>query len=144
MANRTYSQGRTIVGGIPRGADLLLRLNEICLGEKVRTGTIKAVGAVEKARVAYYDQRRKLYTHYELDGGLEILSLSGNVSIKEGIPFVHAHAVFCDSSGQTSGGHLAEGTVVFTCEFVITELIGDELVRSHDEDTGLTIWKIQP
>jgi len=37
--------------------------------------------------------------------------LEGNVALKEGEPFIHAHVVLSDHNMQTLGGHLFETTV---------------------------------
>lgn len=138
-----YGPGRVIMGRVPKGEDLLGYLSGLCASENISAGTVEAIGAVEKARLGFYDQRRKVYTHYEMDGGLEILSLTGNISVKDGLPFIHAHMVFCDASGSAVGGHLMEGAVVFACEFVIRELKGKEPVRDLDHDTGLMLWNFK-
>jgi len=55
---------------------------------------------------------------------------------------VHAHVTLSNARGEAFGGHLAAGTVVFSAECIIEELVGPEYVRSHDETTGLPLWKI--
>ena len=56
---------------------------------------------------------------------------------------VHAHVTLADAAGRAVGGHLAEGTPVFACEFIITEYLADQtLVRQNDPDTGLMLWPV--
>ena len=38
--------------------------------------------------------------------GTNLLAGSGNVSLRDGRPFLHAHATFCDRQGSAVGGHL--------------------------------------
>jgi predicted DNA-binding protein with PD1-like motif len=140
MILREVQVGRIFIGKLDRGDDLLEALTRICVDKGVRLGRVEAIGAVECARVGYYDQRSREYRHFELSGELEILSFMGNVSLREGAPFIHAHTVFGDASGAAWGGHLAPGAKVFACEYVIQELLGDDLERSHDESTGLPLW----
>ncbi len=71
--------------------------------------------------------------------GKEITKLVGNVSLKEGRPMVHAHVTLADE-GKAFGGHLAPGTVVFACEFIIQVFEGVSLTRSLDAETGLQLW----
>ena len=72
---------------------------------------------------------------------MEILSLIGNISLKDDKPFVHAHITLADQEGRAWGGHLAEGTKVFAGEFVIQEYLTEKpLVRHLDEETGLFLW----
>jgi predicted DNA-binding protein with PD1-like motif len=72
---------------------------------------------------------------------MEIVSLYGNVSLKDGRPFAHLHVVLPDEQGNGKGGHLvAGGAPVFACEVTIEEYSGPELVRNFDEQTGLFLW----
>jgi predicted DNA-binding protein with PD1-like motif len=96
---------------------------------------------VKTARVGYYDQQTREYQFHQLDQPMEILNLAGNVSLKDGEPIVHAHITLADENGNAYGGHLAAGTVVFACECLVQELVGDELNRGLDEQTGLPLWK---
>jgi len=133
---------RRIMGRLAHGSDLLNELTAVCVKEGVRLGRVEAIGAVQKAQVGFYDQMHKKYGYIEFDHPMEILKLTGNISIKEGKPMVHAHVTLSDEQGRAFGGHLAEGTVVFASEFILEILEGPELARVHDEVTGLALWKI--
>ncbi len=135
-----YSVKRTIMGQLPHGADLYKSVSAIVRREKIRTGRIQGLGATTHAVVAYYDQSLKKYTPLEFPGGMEILNLHGNVSIRDGEPFVHLHILLGDAQGHVFGGHLLEGTTVFACELFIDELDGQELVRRQEPRTGLFLW----
>lgn len=136
----SYRTKRTILGQLPYGSDLYEGLSQIVRREKIRLGRVQAIGATTHAVVAYYDQNTKKYNPLEFPGGMEILSLSGNVSIRDGAPFVHVHILLGDPKGNVVGGHLLPGTVLFACEVSIEELEGEELSRTHDERTGLHLW----
>jgi predicted DNA-binding protein with PD1-like motif len=141
MLSRTYTKGRKIIGKLEVGDDLLTTLNELCKKEGITMGRVEAIGAVKCARIGFYDQRRRSYQFFNVEGEREILSLMGNISLKEDAPFVHAHIILGDASGAAMGGHLSEGTEVFACEFIIEEFLGEELRRGFDEATGLPLWK---
>src|SRR5437899_6333001 len=126
----------TYIGQLPYGADLYDGLTRIVRKENIRLGRIQGIGATTYAKVAYYDQNTKVYNPLEFPGGMEILSLSGNVSIRDGKPFVHAHLVLGDPQGKVFGGHLLPGTILFACELFIEELEGSELAREHDRGRG--------
>jgi uncharacterized protein len=131
------------IGKLTHGNDLLEELNDLCRKKKIELGWIEALGAVQKARLGFYNQQTHEYQHFELDQPLEITHLVGNVSLKDGLPFVHAHVTLTDKKGKAYGGHLAPGTVVFACEFRM-EVFGDaSLQREFDEVTGLALWKIR-
>jgi predicted DNA-binding protein with PD1-like motif len=133
---------RTIVGKLKHNEDLLKELLSVCKNEDIQLGWVSALGAVKKARIGFYDQKARQYKFLELDKNLEISNLTGNISVRDGEPAVHAHITLCDCNGTAYGGHLAEGTVVFACEFIMDIYEGPQYLREYDETTGLPLWKI--
>lgn len=141
MIARAYAVARVLVGRLARGADLLESLAQLARQHGVRMGWCSFFGAVQRARLAYYDQEARSYRAIELDRPLEIATGVGNVSLLDGDVFVHAHAVLSDAEGRCYAGHLDAGTVVFACEYALFELSGAEpLSRWPDADTGLKLW----
>ena len=136
------SPGRAVMGRGGFGADLLEEITSLCRGEGITLGRVEAIGAVSKARVGFYNQSTRQYQFRELDGPMEITALVGNVSLRDGQVMVHAHVTLCDEQGRAFGGHLAPGTVIFACEFVVQELQGRPLVRDVDEQTHLPLWNM--
>jgi len=134
--------GKTFIGKLKFGGDLLGELTSVCEENYIRLGRVEALGAVKKARVGFYDQQAREYNFLEIDKPLEITKLIGNISLRDGKPMVHAHITLSDSQGNAYGGHLAPGTIVFACEFIINSYDGLDYVRDYDEQTGLPLWKI--
>ena len=133
---------KMFMGKLEFGADLLEEITRICVDRDIHLGWVEALGAVKKARLGYYNQKEREYHFYELDQMLEITNLVGNVSIKDGVPIVHAHVTFSDKDGHAYGGHLAPGTIVFACEIVIQVLDGPKFERGLDQETGLPLWSM--
>lgn len=133
---------KTFMGKLEHDSDLIGELTKICLDNGIKLGRVEAIGAVKKARIGYYDQNEKKYNFIEIDRHLEITSLMGNVSLKDGKPIIHAHITLADKNGNAFGGHLAEGTIVFACEFYLTSFDGPEYNRGYDEVTGLPLWEM--
>ncbi len=129
-----------IMGKLSCGCDLLEELTNVCKTRGIELGRVEALGAVQKARIGFYNQETRTYQFIELDHSLEITNLVGNVSLKDGNPFVHAHVTLADEEGKSYGGHIAPGTVVFACEFVLEAFDGPAFNRSPDEETGLPLW----
>ncbi len=128
---------RVIVERFKTGDDILERLNDLVLRNRVSAGSFTAIGAVEKATVGYFVGSGK-YSTISLQGTLEIVSCLGNVSLKEGAPFVHAHITLSDKEGKTYGGHLMSGTTVgATFELTLHSYDHIELRRKIDPDTKL-------
>ena len=135
------NDGRAAFARLPTGSDLLAGLNEAAERLGIRAGTLQVIGAVSKLSVGYYDQREREYRTHAPPGEWEIASGLGNVSLRDGRPFVHLHVVATGPDGQTTGGHLMEGTVVFLAEAYFRALDGEPPVRELDEETGLPAWR---
>jgi len=141
MLSVMTSPGRRLMGRLAKGVDLLLALEKFCQQHNINLGEVRALGAVSRAKVGFYNQSQRKYYYLEFDQPLEILALVGNISLKDGKPMVHAHVTLADAQGRAVGGHLAEGTPVFACEFAIDEYTADqELARQPDAETGLWLW----
>jgi len=133
------------MGRLEKGADIIQSLERFCAENNIRAAWVNVIGALDRGTISYYDQREKKYHHHPLAGEYEIVSCSGNISLKDGKPFAHLHIVLSDTDYQTWGGHLWPGTVsVFAAEFVLFELVGADpaavLARCEDVETGLALW----
>jgi predicted DNA-binding protein with PD1-like motif len=133
---------QTFIGKLKYGGDLLNELTSVCEEKSIRLGRIEAIGAVQKARIGFYDQKSREYRFSEIDKPMEITKLTGNVSMRDGKAMVHAHITLADSQGHAFGGHLAQGTIVFVCEFIMNSYEGPDYCRAYDERTGLPLWDI--
>lgn len=131
------------MGRLPCGSDLLGELIDICVKEQIALGRIEAIGSLRRARLAFYHQDAREYRHYTVNRALEIASFTGNISLKEGAPFVHAHLIVAGTRGRAWGGHLASGTEVFACEFIIEVFSGPVFSRGFDVETGLHLWELR-
>jgi uncharacterized protein len=131
------------MGKLRHGGDLLEEITEVCKKKNIQLGRVEAIGAVQKARLGYYSQPTQEYRFFSMDKAMEIISFTGNVSLKDGDPMVHAHVTLADDSGNAFGGHLAPGTVVFACEFILEVFEGPVFERKKDMETGLPLWAMQ-
>ena len=134
------SPGRTFVGRLETGSDLVVEIERICAQRRVSAAWVSVIGAVRKAAFAYYHQRDLRYLELASETHHEITGFIGNVSLRDGKPFLHAHATFADEHGTCVGGHLLRGIEVFVAEFEIRELLDVELIRMFDEELGLALW----
>jgi predicted DNA-binding protein with PD1-like motif len=134
--------GRNLVVRAKHDSDLVEFLTELAKKNRITAATFTAIGALKHAKLGFYDQKTHEYLETLLSSPQEIASCIGNISMKEGDPFVHAHAVLADRDGNTKAGHLLAGKV-FAAEVHLTELLGTKLVRKYDAVTGLSLWDIQ-
>ena len=142
MKAQSRQRGRSFLLRLPYGEDLLLTLKRFCDENEITQGTLIVIGAVQQATVGYYDQEAREYRANSFNQPMEVVSCSGNISLLEGKPFVHAHIVLADSEGKpAAAGHLMEDTIIFAGEAFVQELIGEPLVRKFDEQTSLSLWE---
>ncbi|NLF19192.1 MAG: DNA-binding protein [Lentisphaerae bacterium] len=122
------------------GTDLINELQTFVQREGVNLAWISGVGAVGRANLRYYDQGQKTWLDIHLEKELEVINMTGNISLLNGEPIVHVHITLSDEEGRCYGGHLGPGTVVFNMEILLTTLTGPPVTRKLDADTGLTLW----
>lgn len=125
---------------LDKGADIVEAISAVCKSKKIRSGSVFFIGAVKSATLSCYDQRGKKYKKMAVNKPMEIISGIGNISIKDNVPFLHAHVSLSDDKGKMTGGHLCSPTIVFACEAVIIKS-GAKLVRRYDAETGLFLWQ---
>ncbi len=131
------------MGRFKKGSDLLLSINNFIMEQNIVSGRVEAIGALSKAAVGYYDQIKLEYSTVNINQAVEITSLSGNISIKDGSPFTHCHITVADSKGMVMGGHLMEGCQIYALEFMIFSFEGEPFIRELDQETKLSLWKIE-
>ena len=135
-----FQQGRIFVGRLPHGGDLINSIEEFCKKALIQMATFSVIGAVSSATIGAYDQKQQVYVTFKEEAPLEIVSCIGNVSLKDGKPFIHAHILLADEQGKTIGGHLFSETIIYAGEINLQELTGKPMERTYDNDTGLMLW----
>ena len=138
---RKLTAAGMLMGKLDHGADLLEALTAVAADNGVTLAAVNALGAVQKARIGFYNQQTREYQYEDLDTTLEIAALVGNISLRDGKPILHAHVALSDEKGNGFGGHLAPGTIVFACEYTMQVFDGKPLERGYDETTGLPHWE---
>ena len=97
-----------------------------------------AIGAFREVTLGYFDRDKKDYQKIPVREQVEVLSLIGDIALKDGIPQVHAHVVVGKFDGSAHGGHIIEARVWPTLELILTES-PKHLCRKYDPETGLAL-----
>lgn len=85
--------GSTMAIRFETGDELLSLIKSVCEKEGFTTATISGIGATDSIAVGAGDESKDAYAITEYKEKLEVLSLAGNVTLKEGKEFnVHLHA----------------------------------------------------
>ena len=94
------------------GDELAKGLSKFAEEQKLSAASFKAVGALSSVRLAWLSWETKQYEpSVILNEQVELLSLIGDVALKDDKPVVHAHVVIGKKDGTTHGGHLLEAHV---------------------------------
>lgn len=134
--------GKVVFARLFEDEDLLEDINLVANRAGINVGFFNLIGTLKKANVGFYCEGR--YKTIEVNGPLEIASCIGNVSLKEGKPFAHAHIVVSDRKGKAMGGHVMQGCIIgATAELVLTEAAGVHLHRKFDKKTQLYLWSME-
>ena len=145
MKNISYSEfqrGRFFLGSLPCGKDLIASVEDFCKEVSIQMAVFSVIGSVSSVTLGCYDQKQQVYVSFNEKAPLEIIACIGNVSIKDGSPFVHAHIALSDEQGKMIGGHLFSETIIFAGEINFQELKGKPFERAYNNKTGLMLWNL--
>lgn len=124
------------------GDEIAEGLKRFAREQKLKASSFKAIGACERVKLGWFDWEEKKYkTAVELKEQVELLSMIGDVALKDGEPQVHAHVVVGRRDGSAHGGHLLEAKVRPTCEVILTES-PEALKKEMDPEAGIALIKV--
>lgn len=135
-----FSFGRIFLHRLPPGEDPARVIVDICFEEKIGAATFTLSGVLSSVTLGVYDLRQQVYITRTEETAMEILNCSGNVSIKNGKPFLRATLVLSDQTGRVTGGRLFSPSRIFAAEMTLQELVGPPLFRLYDTASGLDLW----
>jgi predicted DNA-binding protein with PD1-like motif len=128
---RQLTGGRFPLLRFDRGEEFPAALEEWCAVSGVGSAAVACgIGMLEETDLGVFDGAS--YTHRIFHEPAEVLSLQGNVSMRDGKPFAHVHASIGMHDFSASGGHLFSGRVAVTLEVMLCLLEGG-LVRHPSE-----------
>ncbi|PIP34047.1 DNA-binding protein [Candidatus Falkowbacteria bacterium CG_4_10_14_0_2_um_filter_48_10] len=124
------------------GEEIVSALKSVCQARRIRAGLVFGLGAVKEAELGCFLVRTKKYQARRLRGAWEIASLSGNISVLDGEPYLHLHAVLGDQHQKALGGHLSSAVVSATAEIWIWPVRA--VIRRHfSAATGLNLLDLE-
>ena len=109
--------------------------------EKIGYATMTGLGAVRSATFSYWNAESQQYETHELQEQLEVVSLIGNVTIRDGAPFAHIHLSLGRRDLSVVGGHFNDAVVHPTLEIWL-QPENDTIHRALDESCGLYVMQL--
>jgi predicted DNA-binding protein with PD1-like motif len=120
------------------GEGVIPSLTSIIKQERILSGWLQGIGAVDEVTVGTYDLRHKRYVKKTLIGDQELLNMTGNVSWLDKEPILHIHAMLADNKHHVIGGHLFEARTCVTVEMLLVPW-RSRVIRQPDALTGLNL-----
>ena len=135
-------QPKTFALIMEKGDEIPSVLKQFASSHRLVGSSFRAIGALSHAKLGWFNWETKKYEEaIQFDEQLELLSLIGDIALKQDEPQVHAHLVVGRRDGSAYGGHLLEARVRPTCELILTE--SPEHLRKYvDPVSGLALIKL--
>jgi len=137
----TADKQKTFVVVLSSGDEVMTCLLSFAKQQQLHASQFTAIGAFSKATLGFFDFTIKDYQKIKVAEQVEVLSLTGDISLYNGEPKLHAHVVLGKRDGTAHGRHLIEATVHPTLELILTESPA-YLQRVVDTNSGLPLIKI--
>jgi hypothetical protein len=118
------------------GEELRGEVEKFCAEKSIGAAWFNAIGATKETEIGCYNLEEKKYDTKIFLERLEIVNIIGDISLKDGKPFMHAHGTFARPSFEIIGGHIMSCVISGTCEIGLWKLDG-KVGRKYDELTGL-------
>lgn len=122
--------------------------NHACIAEALRAfslekgimaGSIGGLGAVSEATFRFLDPATKKYVDKTFREQMEITNLTGNISEKDGAPYLHIHITASRRDYSCIGGHLLDARISGACELFVEAFPEAGVGRYADPETGLNL-----
>lgn len=134
MENISFEKSHFI--RIDKDEDLFLSLEKWASENNMTSGHLSGIGALKDVELGFYHLDKKHYDRKLFPREAELLSLEGNLTLLDGKPFFHIHAVLGDENFRAFGGHLFSAKVAVTCEINFREFSKD-VIRTMNNEVAL-------
>ena len=138
MEYKRFPQGYAV--RLDPGEEIVEQLTRLVEQENIQLGSISALGAANDVTIGIFSTQDQKYYSQRYQGDFEISSLVGNVTRKDGAPYLHLHITIGNPvSGQVHAGHLSSAVISATLEaflFVWDGRVG----RKFEESVGLNLF----
>ena len=134
--------GDRYVLSLENHVEITKALTMFCEEKQIKAGVIHGIGAVGKATLRFFDPHTKQYIDKTFQEQMEIACLIGNISQKEGKPYLHLHITLGRLDYSALAGHLLEATLSGAGEFVIEAFEGS-LECYYNTSIGLNLYQLR-
>ena len=129
---------RRFILRLNRGEEVFTEIKNFAEKASITAGYFSGIGACGEAELGSFNFQTKKYENQIFTGDLEILSLTGNVSLLNGQVALHAHTCLAKPDFSTIGGHVQRMVVSVTCEIFFIKLEG-KMERKLDPEMNINL-----
>ncbi|MBP5625414.1 MAG: DNA-binding protein [Bacteroidales bacterium] len=122
--------------------EIMEGLAAFCRDKRIFCGQVRGIGAVCEATFRMYDPATKEYVDKTFSEQMEITNLTGNISEKDGKPYLHVHATCSRADYSCIGGHLLSARINGACELLVDKFGDTSAGRRLDPETGLNLYDL--
>ena len=112
-----------------------------CAEKGILAGNVVGLGAVSEATFRFLDPNTLKYVDKTFTEQMEITNLTGNISQKDGKPYLHLHITASRRDYTCIGGHLLTAYINGACELYVEAFPGVEIGRYADPATGINLYQ---
>ena len=120
--------------------EIMEALADFCKKQKIKAGEVTGIGAISEATFRFLDPATKKYVDKTFAEQMEITNLTGNISAKDGEPYLHVHLTCSRRDYTCVGGHLLRARINGACALIVTDFGLTSLGRRPDAETGLNLY----
>ena len=137
MDYRKFEQGYVL--RLDPGEEIVGSLTRLVEQESIQLASVSALGAANDVTIGIFNTVEKKYYSQRYQGDYEISALVGNVTRKEGEPYLHLHITIGNPvTGQVHAGHLSSATISATLELFLQVWDG-QVGRKFSDAVGLNL-----
>ena len=129
---------RTYAVILNEGESVMEALADFVQQERLKGSQFTAIGAFSEVMLGHFNLEKRDYKRVPVPQQVEVLSLTGHVTIEGEAPRLHAQVVVGKPDGTAHGGHLIAARARPTLEVIFVES-ASYLRRTFDERTGLVL-----
>ena len=142
MTYKSTSDGRYILS-IPNHSEITSELAAFCEEHGIQSGIVGGIAAINEATFRFFDPATKKYVDKTFSEQMEVTCLTGNISWKDGKPYLHIHVTASRSDYSCIGGHLLTARISGACEIYIEDYGLQGVGRRFEEETGLNLYDFE-
>ena len=137
----------TVYIRMDKGDEIIGGILDVCMKEKIKSAIFGGIGGLGEAEIQTLIPETNEFETRTISGLLELVSMTGNIiSDQDGEIHQHTHALVSykeDGKHYVAGGHIKSLTVSYTAEIELRPVIGGEIKRKYDPETGTGFWKFE-